>query len=148
MSPGVETGQETGQGAVVGGNLSVIYSLMASPFALDWKGKWLMLEDLDEYLYHVDRMMNALRLAGAFDEGTGVAGLVVGGMTEMRDNTRAFGQQTDNPFGRSVTEIIEDHARRARLEMPIRWDAPFGHGKRNSPLVLGADIGESVLNLP
>lgn len=133
---------------VVGGNLSVIYSLLASPFALDLKGKWLMLEDLDEYLYHVDRMMNALRLTGAFDSSTGLAGLVIGGMTQMRDNTRAFGQESDNPFGRDISEIIVDHARRTRPDLPIIVDAPFGHGDRNSPLVLGADIRESVLNLP
>lgn len=117
---------------VVGGNLSVLYAMLGTPYFPPVAGRWLLLEDLDEYLYHVDRMLVALGQAGVFDAAEGV---LVGSFTEMRDNTRAFGQATDNPFGRTVREMVDEHvvARGCRVE----WDVPSGHGQRNAPVVLG-----------
>ncbi|HBE11758.1 MAG TPA: LD-carboxypeptidase, partial [Flavobacteriales bacterium] len=51
-----EVGLEAGHAAVAGGNLSVLYSLLGTPYFPPIEGAWLLLEDLDEYLYHVDRM--------------------------------------------------------------------------------------------
>lgn len=116
---------------VVGGNLSVLYSLLGTPYFPDVRGCVLLLEDLDEYLYHIDRMLVAFRLAGVWDT---IAGLAVGDFTELRDNTRAFGQAVDNPFGRELRELIRDAV---PAELPILWDVPVGHGPINRPVVLG-----------
>jgi muramoyltetrapeptide carboxypeptidase len=116
---------------VVGGNLSVLYSLLGTPYFPDVRGCVLLLEDLDEYLYHIDRMLVAFRLAGVWDT---IAGLAVGDFTELRDNTRAFGQAVDNAFGRDLREMIRDAV---PAELPILWDLPVGHGPINRPVVLG-----------
>ena len=117
---------------VVGGNLSVLYAMLGTPFFPPVAGRWLLLEDLDEYVYHLDRMFVAFAQAGVFDA---VEGVMVGSFTDLKDNTKAFGQAVDNPFGRSVREMIEEHvvARGCRVE----WDVPSGHGQRNAPVVLG-----------
>lgn len=122
------------QGArrVVGGNLSVLYALLGTPYMPPLKGRWLLLEDLDEYLYHLDRMFVALAQAGVFEA---VEGVMVGTFTDLRDNTKAFGQAVDNPFGRTARDIIEEHViGRGCL---VEWDVPVGHGTRNAPVVLG-----------
>lgn len=122
------------QGArrVVGGNLSVLYALLGTPYMPPLKGRWLLLEDLDEYLYHLDRMFVALGQAGVFEA---VEGVMVGTFTDLRDNTKAFGQAVDNPFGRTARDIIEEHViGRGCL---VEWDLPVGHGTRNAPVVLG-----------
>ena len=117
---------------VVGGNLSVLYSLMGTPYFPNLKGNWLLIEDVDEYLYHVDRMMLAFRLAGILDE---VKGVLVGSFTQLHDNTIASGQSTNNPFGQTLGEIIVSHV---PSNKPIHWDLPIGHGTKNVPVVLGA----------
>ena len=121
-----------GDRRVVGGNLSVLYAQHGSPHMPPLEGRWLLLEDLDEYLYHLDRMFVALAQSGVFDA---VEGVMVGSFTDLKDNTKAFGHDVDNPFGRTVREMIEEHvvARECRVE----WDVPSGHGPRNTPLVLG-----------
>jgi muramoyltetrapeptide carboxypeptidase len=116
---------------VVGGNLSVLYSLMGTPYFPNLKGNWLLIEDLDEYLYHMDRMMLAFRLAGILDE---VKGVLVGSFTQLHDNTIASGQSINNPFGQTMKEIIVSHV---PSNKPIHWDLPIGHGTKNVPVVLG-----------
>ncbi len=116
---------------VVGGNLSVLYSLMGTPYFPNLKGNWLLIEDLDEYLYHMDRMMLAFRLAGILDE---VKGVLVGSFTQLHDNTIASGQSINNPFGQTMEEIIVSHV---PSNKPIHWDLPIGHGTKNVPVVLG-----------
>ena len=110
---------------LVGGNLSILYSLLGSGSQVDTSGKILLIEDLDEYLYHIDRMMQALRRAGMLE---GLAGLVVGGMSDMHDNSI--------PFGRSAEQIVLDAM--ADLPCPIAFGAPFGHlGDNNLAIPLG-----------
>src|SRR5690606_91382 len=87
----------TAEGILVGGNLSVLYSMSGSTSDIDMQGKILFLEDLDEYLYHIDRMMMQLQRAGKLEH---LAGLVIGGMNDMRDNTV--------PFGKTAYEIIHE----------------------------------------
>ena len=124
--------------AVVGGNLSVLYSLLGTPFFPPVDGAWLLLEDLDEYLYHVDRMLLALRLAGVFER---VRGILVGAFTELRDNTIAHGQSFDNPFGRDVRQMLENHV----PEMtPIVYDISVGHLAENESVILGVASAKSV----
>ena len=123
---------------VVGGNLSVLYSLLGTPYFPPVDGAWLLLEDLDEYVYHVDRMLLALRLAGVFER---VKGVLVGAFTDLHDNTISDGQSVDNPFGVSVPEMFAHYV---PLETPVVHGIPVGHIADNEPLVLGAASARSV----
>lgn len=116
---------------VLGGNLSVLYSLLGTPDLPDFQGAWLLLEDLDEYLYHIDRMFCALRLAGILDA---VHGLLMGSFSDLHDNTIASGQSHDNPFGRDLHTIVKEHLPGGK---PVIWDVPVGHGVRNLAVVMG-----------
>jgi len=118
--------------AVVGGNLSVLYAMLGTPHMPPLEGKWLLLEDVDEYLYHLDRMLVALTQAGVWDQ---VAGVMVGAFTDMRDNTLAHGQSVDNPFGMTAEDILASHLGPANC--PVEWDVAAGHGARNAPFILG-----------
>jgi muramoyltetrapeptide carboxypeptidase len=116
----------TCSGELVGGNLSLIYCLQGTPWQLDTAGKILVIEDVSEYLYHLDRMMQNLRLAGQLKN---LAGLVVGGFSEMKDN--------DSPFGRSVYEIILEAVK--DYHFPVCFDFPVGHIPQNLALMLGSN---------
>lgn len=111
-------------GELVGGNLSLLYSLQGTPWQLETTGKILMIEDLSEYLYHLDRMMQNLKLAGQLKN---LAGLVVGGFTDMKDN--------DSPFGKSAYEIILEAVQ--DYQFPVCFDFPAGHIPKNLPFILG-----------
>ena len=113
-----------GEGMLVGGNLSVLYSLMGSTSMPDTAGKILFLEDVDEYLYHIDRMMTAMKRAGKLDK---LRGLIVGGMDRMNDN--------QVPFGRSAYEIISEAL--AGQSFPVCFGFPAGHGVKNLALIMG-----------
>jgi muramoyltetrapeptide carboxypeptidase len=116
---------------VVGGNLSLIYSLQGSPDALDARGKILFIEDLDEYLYHIDRMMHSLKRSGLLQ---GLAGLIVGGMTDMKDH--------EIPFGYDARQII--WAAVAQESYPVVFDAPIGHLSDNRALPFGLPCSLTV----
>ena len=111
-------------GTLVGGNLSVLYSILDSPSQIDWKGKVLFIEDLDEMLYHIDRMMQNLKRSGRLKN---LAGLIVGGMSEMRDNTIGF--------GKTAPEIIFEAVQ--GYQYPVSFNFPAGHIKDNRALVFG-----------
>jgi muramoyltetrapeptide carboxypeptidase len=115
------------KGEIVGGNLSILYSLMGSNAQIDCKGKILFIEDLDEYLYHIDRMMMNLKRCGCFD---GLNGLIVGGMTKMKDN--------DIPWGKNAYQIIEDVAK--GYSFPVLYNFPAGHIRDNRTLILGKKV--------
>jgi muramoyltetrapeptide carboxypeptidase len=121
----------TAKATLIGGNLSVIYSLLGSASDIDTRGKILFLEDLDEYLYHIDRMMMNLKRNGKLHQ---LAGLVVGGMSDMKDNTV--------PFGSTAEEIIASHL--ADADYPFCFAFPAGHEKRNLPIILGGHYHLSV----
>ena len=103
---------------ILGGNLSLLYASLGTPEQLDLRGKVLFIEDLDEYLYHIDRMMQSLKRAGALD---GLAGLIVGQMLDMKDNAI--------PFGRDCRQIIEEVC--GDMGYPIVFGFPAGHGEKN-----------------
>jgi muramoyltetrapeptide carboxypeptidase len=124
--------QLSAEGAVVGGNLSVLYSLLGSKQSLAARDKIVFLEDVDEMLYHMDRMMMALLRSGALE---GAKAIVCGGFTQMKDNTREFGFDLENPWGRSVEEIMRDVAH--RLQIPVVFDFPAGHQNDNRAFYLG-----------
>lgn len=112
------------QGELIGGNLSVLYSIMGSVSEADYKGKIIFIEDLDEYLYHIDRMMMNLERNNYFKN---VKGIIIGGMTKMRDN--------DIPWGHDALEIIQDITKEYKI--PICFNFPAGHIKDNRALVFG-----------
>lgn len=112
------------QGTLVGGNLSVLCSISGTKFDLNYKNKILLIEDLDEYLYHIDRMMMNLKYSGKLSR---LKGLIVGGMTDMHDNNIAF--------GKNAYEIIHDAV--SEYDYPVLFDFPVGHQDKNLALVLG-----------
>lgn len=116
----------TGEGELVGGNLSILYALRGTPYDLGTQGKILFIEDLDELLYHVDRMVMNLRLGGLFKD---LAGLVVGTMTDMHDKNPA------DPFGLSAEAIVARAVGQAAY--PVCYNFPAGHIADNRALVLG-----------
>jgi muramoyltetrapeptide carboxypeptidase len=122
-----------GEGAMIGGNLSMIYSLLGSPAQPLTDGKILFLEDLDEYLYHIDRMMLALDRAGMLEN---LSGLVVGGMTDMNDNKV--------PFGKTTEEIIVERA--AKYKYPVAFNFPSGHIDDNRAWIHGKKRRLTVRN--
>ncbi len=109
---------------IVGGNLSVLYSMLGSDLFPETDGKILFIEDLDEYLYHIDRMMMALKRAGKL---TNLKALLVGAFTDMHDNTI--------PFGMTAKEIIFEKVK--EYGYPVIWDYQAGHIDNNLALVLG-----------
>jgi muramoyltetrapeptide carboxypeptidase len=119
------------RGIVVGGNLSLLYALSGTPDELDTTGKILFIEDLDEYLYHIDRMMLNLKRGGKLKN---LAGLVVGGFTEIKDNMV--------PFGKTAEEIIYDAVK--EYNFPVCFDFPAGHVDRNLALYFGKEAILSV----
>jgi muramoyltetrapeptide carboxypeptidase len=112
---------------LIGGNLSLIYALTGSVSDIDTKGKVLFIEDLDEYLYHVDRMMLNLKRSGKLDH---LAGLIVGGMTDMKDNTI--------PFGKTAEEIIIDAVK--EYDYPVCFNFAAGHVEKNLALYFGRKV--------
>ena len=119
------------EGELVGGNLSLIYALTGSVSDLNTDGKILFLEDLDEYLYHIDRMMLNLKRSGKLKN---LKGLLIGGMTEMKDNTI--------PFGKTAEEIVAESV--AEYSYPVAYDLPAGHLKDNRALILGRKVALKV----
>ena len=109
---------------LVGGNLSILYSLLGSVSDIDTAGKILFIEDIDEYLYHIDRMMMAMKRAGKLDK---LKGLIIGGMSDMKDNAI--------PFGKTAEEIILDAAK--EFDYPVCFNFPAGHIDANCALYIG-----------
>ena len=126
------------KGEVVGGNLSVIYSLLGSASDINTKDKILFIEDLDEYLYHIDRMIFNLFRNKKFSS---IRGLIVGGMTKMNDNKI--------PFGKNANEIIFEKTR--NLNIPICFNFPSGHLDNNQSIVFGKEsslmVSEEIVEL-
>lgn len=111
-------------GPVVGGNLSIVNNIIGTVSDIDTTDKILFIEDLDEYLYHIDRMMVHLKRAGKLQN---LKGLVVGGMSDMNDNP--------TPFGKSAYEIIQEHV--AACQYPVCFGMPIGHEVRNLAIPFG-----------
>lgn len=112
------------EGKLIGGNLSILYSLLGSSSDIDTDNCILFLEDLDEYLYHIDRMMMNMKRTGKLDK---LAGLVIGGMSQMHDNKI--------PYGSNAEEIITQYC--SESDIPVCFGFPSGHESRNLALRLG-----------
>jgi len=112
-------------GELVGGNLSLLVHLIGSSSDIKTKGRILFLEDVGEYLYNIDRMFYQLKRSGKLDK---LAGLIIGGFTNMKD--------TERPFGKTVYEIIHDIVK--NHDYPVCFGFPVSHEKENYGLKIGA----------
>ena len=114
-------------GILVGGNLSLLVAVAGSISDLDYNGKILFIEDVGEYLYAVDRMVRMLDRAGKLKN---LAGLIVGGFSEIKDN--------DIPFGQTIEQIIMDVVK--KYNYPVCFDFPAGHIPDNRSIILGRRV--------
>lgn len=108
---------------IVGGNLSILVSMLGTPYQVDTKDKILFLEDVGEKYYQIDRMLQSLRLSGSFDK---IKGLLVGQFTDASENS----------FGKRLEEIFLYYVK--NLKIPVCFDFPAGHVSNNHPLILNA----------
>lgn len=114
-------------GRLVGGNLSVLYSLLGSNSDIDTTDCILFLEDLDEYLYHIDRMIMAMKRAGKLSR---LKALLIGGFSDMRDNAIPFGFSPEDMIANAVAEY----------DYPVIFNVPSGHTPENRPLILNYTV--------
>lgn len=117
---------------IVGGNLSLVYALQGSASDINTEGKILFLEDLDEYYYHIDRMMCSLDRSGKLRN---LSALLIGGMTDMKDNSITFGM--------NVPEIIKYYTE--KYNYPVFFDFPSGHQENNYAIRLGAKTKINII---
>ncbi|GAB2701457.1 LD-carboxypeptidase [Mucilaginibacter koreensis] len=115
------------QAEVIGGNLAMLISILGSVSDYSYDGKILFIEDVGEYLYSVDRMLRALKRAGKLAK---LAGLMVGGFTELKDN--------DIPFGETVPEMVMNVVH--EYIYPVCFDFPAGHIPDNQALIFGREL--------
>ncbi len=125
-------------GELVGGNLTLIAHLIGSVSDINTKNKILFLEDVGEYLYNLDRMFMQLKRA---EKLANLAGLVIGGFTEMKDTTVPFGQQ--------VYEIIRDKIK--EYDYPVCFGFSVSHTEKNYALKVGIKhqliVGKKIITL-
>lgn len=114
------------EGEIVGGNLSVLYGMMGTDTFPETDGKILFIEEVDEYIYHIDRMMRGLKRAGKL---ANLKGLIVGGLTQIHDNA--------HPFGQSAEEVIAEVV--SEYDYPLCFNFPAGHFDDNRALFLGTE---------
>jgi muramoyltetrapeptide carboxypeptidase len=115
------------EGQLIGGNLAILAGLLGSSSDMDTNGKVLFIEEVGEHLYRIDRMMWSLSRAGKL---AGLAGLIVGGMTDIPDSAE--------DFGKDANAIIHEHVK--QYDYPVCFDFPAGHQPDNRPLIFGRNI--------
>lgn len=124
-----KTGEVTAQ--VVGGNLTILHTMLGSKTSIDTSGKILFFEEIGEYKYHIDRMLQSLKRAGYFNN---CAGVIVGDMTKLRRNT--------TPWGSSIEQLILDVL--SEYDFPVAFNMPAGHEANNQAMILGRNVKLSV----
>ncbi len=125
--------QGKAHGTLVGGNLSVLYSIRGLPLEYDYRGAILFIEDLNEYVYHIDRMMQNLKLSGILSQ---LSGLIVGGMTDMKQGV--------DEYNVSIEELILNVCK--DYNFPVAFNFPSGHGAENEAFVMGETYVLNVEN--
>ena len=118
---------------LIGGNLTILHTLLATPSDIDLEGKILFIEDLDEYLYHMDRMMVHLKRTNKLSK---LAGLVVGHLSDMNDNP--------TPYGKNANEIVYDYVK--EYDYPLCFNVPIGHEPDNRAVICGHSLSLSITN--
>ena len=119
------------EGELVGGNLTLLLTMLGSKSSLDTEGKILFIEEIGEYKYHIDRMLQSLKRAGYFD---GLKGLIIGDMSNIKKNTTVWGS--------SIEQLILDVV--SEYDFPVLFDFPAGHEIDNRALILGREISLKV----
>lgn len=118
-------------GGLVGGNLTLLHTMLGSRSSIDTDGKILFFEEIGEYKYHIDRMLQSLKRAGYFENLNGV---IVGDMSKLRKNT--------TPWGKSIEQLILDIF--SDYGIPILFDFPAGHEDDNRALIMGRTVQLTV----
>ncbi len=131
LPPHLLNREGAGEGILAGGNLSLLVAVSGSVSDIDYTGKILFIEDVGEYLYAIDRMMRNLKRAGKLQS---LAGLIVGGFTDVKDN--------EIPFGQTLPEIIMEVVK--EYNYPVCFDFPAGHIPNNCSLIFGKTVSLSV----
>lgn len=116
------------EGPLLGGNLSVFQTLLGTPYCPDMSGAILFLEDVGDHLSRYDRMLGHLRVSGILSK---ISGLIIGGFTEVEDDS-------ERPFGFTLEDIVREHT--AGLNIPVLMNAPFGHGDNLPAFPVGARV--------
>lgn len=116
---------------IVGGNLTMLHTMLGSKTSIDTSGKILFIEEIGEYKYHIDRMLQSLKRAGYFDNCKGV---IVGHMTKLKKNTTLWGASVEQ----LVLDVLSDY------DFPIAFNMPAGHEKDNRAMILGRTITLTV----
>lgn len=111
-------------GELVGGNLSLLTHLIGTDSDLKTRGRILFIEDVAEYIYNTDRMIYQMKRSGKLSK---LAGLIVGGFTEVKD--------TERPFGKKIYEVISEATK--EYKYPVCFDFPVSHEKENYALKIG-----------
>ncbi|MDG1714289.1 LD-carboxypeptidase [Lacinutrix sp.] len=114
-------------GPLVGGNLTILHTMLGSKESIDTSGKILFIEEIGEYKYHIDRMLQSMKRAGYFDN---LNGLIVGDMSRMRKNTTLWGT--------SIEQLIIDAL--SEYNFPIAFNMPAGHEDKNLAMTLGMTV--------
>ncbi len=112
---------------IVGGNLSLLASMLGSDTSIDTTGKILFIEEIGEYKYHIDRMLQSLKRAGYFEH---CAGVLIGDMTRVKRNTTPWGSSTEQ----LILDVLKDY------DFPIAFNMPAGHEKDNRAIYLGKNV--------
>ena len=113
------------EGTIIGGNLSLLANGIGTKSDISTKNKILFIEDLGEYLYTIDRMLQQLKRSGKLQH---LSGLVIGGFTDLKD--------TERPFGKKIEEIIFEIVK--EYDYPVCFHFPVSHGAENYPIKIGA----------
>jgi muramoyltetrapeptide carboxypeptidase len=124
-----QTGKATAE--LVGGNLALITHLIGTKSDYQTKGKILFIEDIGEQHYNIDRMLHQLKRSGKLND---LAGLIIGGFTDMQD--------TERPFGKKVYDLI--HELISEYNYPVCFGFPVSHDKENLALKVGASYQLTV----
>ena len=136
--PHIFNNMGSARGELIGGNLALVVHVIGTSSAFKTKGRILFLEDLGELLYSIDRMFVQLKRSGNLDH---LAGLIIGGFSNMKD--------TDRPFGKTINELIHDHVK--DYKYPVCFGFPVSHDKENYALKIGVDhelkVGKNKVTL-
>ena len=118
-------------GKLVGGNLTLLQSLLQSKSSIDTTNKIIFIEEVGEYLYHIDRMLHSLKRADYFSK---CSGLIVGDFTDIKKNETKFGKN----LYEIINEIVEEY------NFPVIYGFSAGHGHKNLPLIFGRNVEITV----
>ena len=114
-------------GQLVGGNLTLLHTMLGSKTSINTNGKILFFEEIGEYAYHIDRMLQSLKRAGYFEN---CKGIIVGDISNVKKNSTPWGK----PIEQLILDVVEEY------NFPVLFNFPAGHKEKNLALILGRTI--------